>query len=86
MFLWHSAPHSASSEVVALLRMLVLSALTQMVSLAGHFIPVFLSVSHFRPLVGGSGVGVVVSPNVDEREISAAPSTALQSTCIVTSM
>ena len=61
MLSWHSAPHSASSEVMAELSRLELSAATQLVSLAGQARPGLLTASHFK-LAGGNGDGGVVFP------------------------
>ena len=61
MLSWHSAPHSASSEVVAELSRLELSAAKQLVSLAGQARPGLLTPSHFK-LAGGNGDGGVVFP------------------------
>ena len=62
MLSWHSAPHSASSEVMVELSRLELSAATQLVSLAGQARPGLLTASHFT-LAGGNGDGGVVFPS-----------------------
>ena len=62
MLSWHSAPHSASSEVVASLSRLELSAATQLVSLAGQARPGLLTAPHFKLVVGNGDGGDVVFP------------------------
>ena len=62
MLSWHSAPHSASSEVVAELSRLELSAATQLVSLAGQARPGLLTAPHFLLVVGKGNGGIVFPP------------------------
>ena len=62
MLSWHSAPHSASSEVMAELSRLELSAATQLVSLAGQARPGLLTAPHFKLVVGNGDGGDVVFP------------------------